>query len=331
MVYLILVVIAFILIALALECILKRVSILNIAAAFLLLILAIFIGASGLKDYLFTINRESLSFLALKIQNFSLVLFGPVLYIFSLYFPRDENSKSAKKSLLMACGVFFIPGLCSLLGADIAQFSSNLEYNIHSHSIYRMIVIYKPLHYLLLSLSFLLFSYSIIRIYLKNQKALLVYQKKQVYYFFIGFTGCALFYLLGILFYQVFPEIISILFKGAAFLAFGSLILYSVINYRFINIRGKVWGIGKEVVLASIVSLPIVIVLFIFRFSMIQLSPVVYFIVMVPSFALFFWLFQLFSTFIKKFIGIEIDPGYYAIAENRIREAASQMLLPLGM
>ena len=31
----------------------------------------------------------------------------------------------------------------------------------------------------------------------------------------------------------------------------------------------------------------------------------------------------------RRFIGCEIDPGYYAIAEKRIHEAASQMLLPL--
>jgi DNA modification methylase len=31
----------------------------------------------------------------------------------------------------------------------------------------------------------------------------------------------------------------------------------------------------------------------------------------------------------RNFIGCEIDPGYYAIAEKRIREASMQMLLPL--
>ena len=31
----------------------------------------------------------------------------------------------------------------------------------------------------------------------------------------------------------------------------------------------------------------------------------------------------------RNFIGCEIDPGYYAIAEKRIREASAQMLLPL--
>jgi site-specific DNA-methyltransferase (adenine-specific) len=31
----------------------------------------------------------------------------------------------------------------------------------------------------------------------------------------------------------------------------------------------------------------------------------------------------------RNFIGCEIDPTYYAIAEKRIKQAASQMLLPL--
>jgi site-specific DNA-methyltransferase (adenine-specific) len=31
----------------------------------------------------------------------------------------------------------------------------------------------------------------------------------------------------------------------------------------------------------------------------------------------------------RNFIGCEIDPGYYAIAEKRIKQAAAQMLLPL--
>lgn len=33
----------------------------------------------------------------------------------------------------------------------------------------------------------------------------------------------------------------------------------------------------------------------------------------------------------RKFIGCEIDPGYFAIAEKRIKQAAAQMLLPLEM
>lgn len=32
----------------------------------------------------------------------------------------------------------------------------------------------------------------------------------------------------------------------------------------------------------------------------------------------------------RRFIGCEIDPGYFAIAEKRIKQAAAQMLLPLG-
>jgi site-specific DNA-methyltransferase (adenine-specific) len=32
----------------------------------------------------------------------------------------------------------------------------------------------------------------------------------------------------------------------------------------------------------------------------------------------------------RNFIGCEIDPDYYAIAEKRIKQAAAQMLLPLG-
>ena len=31
----------------------------------------------------------------------------------------------------------------------------------------------------------------------------------------------------------------------------------------------------------------------------------------------------------RKFIGCEIDPGYFAIAEKRIKQAQMQMLLPL--
>jgi DNA modification methylase len=30
----------------------------------------------------------------------------------------------------------------------------------------------------------------------------------------------------------------------------------------------------------------------------------------------------------RRFIGCEIDPAYFAIAEKRIRQAAAQMLLP---
>lgn len=33
----------------------------------------------------------------------------------------------------------------------------------------------------------------------------------------------------------------------------------------------------------------------------------------------------------RRFIGCEIDPGYFAIAEKRIKQAAAQMLLPLGV
>jgi DNA modification methylase len=31
----------------------------------------------------------------------------------------------------------------------------------------------------------------------------------------------------------------------------------------------------------------------------------------------------------RRFVGCEIDPGYFAIAEKRIKQAAAQMLLPL--
>ena len=33
----------------------------------------------------------------------------------------------------------------------------------------------------------------------------------------------------------------------------------------------------------------------------------------------------------RSFIGCEIDPGYFAIAEKRMKQAQLQMLLPLGM
>jgi DNA modification methylase len=33
----------------------------------------------------------------------------------------------------------------------------------------------------------------------------------------------------------------------------------------------------------------------------------------------------------RRFIGIEIDPSYFAIAEKRITEAQAQMILPLEM
>ncbi len=31
----------------------------------------------------------------------------------------------------------------------------------------------------------------------------------------------------------------------------------------------------------------------------------------------------------RRFVGVEIDPGYFAIAEKRIRQAAAQMILPI--
>lgn len=33
----------------------------------------------------------------------------------------------------------------------------------------------------------------------------------------------------------------------------------------------------------------------------------------------------------RNFIGIEIDPGYFAIAQRRIEQAQAQLALPLGL
>jgi serine phosphatase RsbU (regulator of sigma subunit) len=304
-IYFYLVAVAAILFAMAVESLLKSISALNIAAASFLTVLAAVVGSFGLRDYYFFIGNEDISYLTLRLSNFSLALVGPAAFAVSLYFPRGERVPGRAKWIAASLLLPAVLGLFSLAGGDILQFGTILEYDRDAKHFFRMSVGYNWAHYAMLSLTGVMSVWAAVNIALKYRSAKLVYQRKQVYYFFLGFAAFSVLMSASAVMRLLIHSAWSALLMGAAFLFLGGFLLYAVIHFRFNHIRKRVLEAGRDIALSLLLALPAVAIVYMFRNTIAQLAPFLFLIVMAPVFVLFSWLNRLLSHLTRRFLGMD--------------------------
>lgn len=300
-IYLLLIIIATLLLALAVESILKSTTMLNFAAAGLLALLAVLAAMTGLRDYFALLQEGGLALLSVKIQNAAFIMFGPAFLFFSTYFPRDEYKKGAGRvpaAVLTGSAVF---ALIIMTGAGISRFSLDMG----AHGMLLVRITYNPLHYLGMLSSTAVLIYSLVQIFFRYRHSGFTYQKKQAYYFFIGLAGFILLTGASVAASLLKARAVMLVLAGLAYLLLGSFLLYAVINYRFINIRRQLLRFGRDTLISLIVSLPVVAILFLFRVPLAAIPQWLYFVVAIPALVLFFTLFSLLSRLLRRMMGLE--------------------------
>lgn len=316
--YVILVAAAFVLIGMAIESLLKSTSLLNMATALLLSIMALVIGSLGMIDYFAFINNQTFAIMMLKVQNAGYFILGYSIYLFSLHFPRDKSTVQNRKmpyllGILAALAVF-----SAFIGWDITNYLiipkmqiMNPDY-ISSYLVtpdavrksFQIRIHYNFLHYLFIAVSSLLTLYSLISIIMKYKKVHLLYQKKQIRYFLFGIAIFIFFWICAESLIRFLPVEVYYFLLAFAFVLAGGFMLYAVISYRFFNLRNKMGSILQELLISMIVLLPIVLTLYVFRIWFASLNTFTFFLVLLPALIFCFWLFGLSKDLLKKVLNM---------------------------
>ena len=265
--------------AMAIESLLRSLNALNFAASLVLLSASVFTLCLGLTDYFNLLGSRTLALLILKIRFASLPLAGYAFFLFSTNFPRGLKSETPLK----------LHWFVLVLSAAFASSSVFAE---------------SYLHYALLIYTLLIYSFSLFLIVYKYGKSLLIYQKKQIRYFLSGF----IFFILVQFFLYFFGGTLQQAIKNSvsafAFITAGGALLYSIIVYRFINLRNRLLILLRNFLIGIIVSMPIIILIYTFRIWLDQAKFSYYFLIMIPSLVLFFWLYDLTGNLIRKILKI---------------------------
>ncbi len=304
-----------IVLAFSIEAIIKNFSFINFLTALLLFSIATIIGSElGLK-YLAANGIPSFH-IFLKIQNTVFYFIGFLCFIFSNFF--QVNKKRKINIFIITFGVlYFISSLfLSFSETTISRIYLRTNIEIHPPSIksplltlpdikqiYTIVLQYEPLHYVLISFSFLFILLSLFIIILKYKNASLIFQKKQIRYLVSGVIFC--FFSSGITYFNFLPSLIntSIRLGGLIILSFS--ILYSIISYRFTSLRKKAITLIRENIINFFIILPFIIALLISRKWLMTLPAISYFLTLVFFLLFLLWFNKVFGDFVKKLIGIK--------------------------
>ena len=311
-----------ILIAMSIESVLKSTSPLNISTAFFLFLGAILVGSIGLYSYFSILNYQLFAFLVLKIQNGVLSLIGFSFYYFSLHFPREKKINILKDYFWIFFLFSIAFAIVSVLGFNINQVQYLLYTNEATKSQFDLKVTYNFLHYASFFFSGFLSFVSLISIVIQYSKSHLIYQKKQIRYFLSGIVFFAVSYLLLSLLKNKPTPILYNLILSIVYVVTGGMILYSVITYRFVNLRRKFIDLIRDNIIGTIVSLPIIFLLYIFRSWIGKIDFLIFCLIALPSFLFFVWLHHRGKILIRKSIGMEyLDKDITSILLDKIGNA----------
>jgi serine phosphatase RsbU (regulator of sigma subunit) len=295
---------ACILLAMSIESILRSASFLNFAAALILLCASIIMGSSGLIEYF--MQRPFLhpmAFMMLQIENASLSSMGFFFLLFSNYFPTGRNKKLNLFFIIAALCVTLAMVVMIILRLNVIQYFPEISSSIGR---YRLLVRYNFLQDIILGFSLSLLIISIFRIGFGYRKLELIYQRKQVRYFLAGVALFSLTFYLAYWGRSFLPYQAVYFLIAAAFVAGGGFFLYSVISYRFENLRKKFFYFGQEFLIGLVISIPLIILLFILNSWLSYNTFPSYLIIMSPILILFFWIYDSSRNLIKRMLGIEI-------------------------
>ncbi len=291
---------ACLLIAMAIECLLRSLNSLNLAVSLLLFTAAVITFSNGLADYFAMQDYPNLTVLLLKIRNASLPLAGYSLFVFSVNFPRGLKSGRLVPAVWLSLPVTIALCAVSVAGLDI----NNYKFPVYPQEFIRysfeVNIAYNFIHYINISLFIMSIVFSIVSALVKFGRSPLIYQKKQARYFLSGFTFLIVIQAGIQLTGSKIPLNLDNFVSALSFIAAGGAIFYSVIVYRFENLRNRVLNLARNLLIGLFVSIPIVILLYIYRLLLERISLFYFFIIMTPGFVFFFWLYQLTGNLIRK-------------------------------
>lgn len=298
--YLFLVVAACILLAMAIDSILTSFTLLNISAAVLLLCSAIIAGSAGLCEFFLLGNYQWLSLAMIKTRNAAICFMGFSFLFFSLHFPRDKKLPLTRRYLLPALALSIIMIVVTYFGWDIKKVFYISSSGHTAPRFFDLKVQYNTLHFIMLAFSGLIAAGSLVWIGMKYRLSSLVYQKKQIRYFLAGIILFAAAVLALVLLDKLLPSFVNYPVISAASVFAGGSLLFTVVTYRFVNLRKSIVLFIRENAIGLLVSLPLVILLFIIRPWLREVSLPLFFLVMPPVLMLFFWLFELCRELLKR-------------------------------
>lgn len=304
-----------IILAFAIETVVKNQTSLNIAASLLLFFIATIVGSDLGVKYL-SENGFAAFHVFLKIENTSIYFIGFLAFLFSRYFPRDKNIKTSW--LLITIGIFYFM-LCAFVSfSEITisrmYISSKVEIippklkslGIISPEIrksYKLILNYNFLHYFFVAISYFNILLSAILIMVKYKKATLIFQKKQIRYLLAGFLVFIISFSITELKYL--PHFINTVVRLCGVILFSVSLLYSIISYRFANLRKKIVFFIRENIITFFVILPFIISLIISRKWFSNLPTLSYFIIIVFFLLFLLWFNRVVGDFIKRALGFK--------------------------
>lgn len=300
LVYIFLIVAACILLAMALDSILTSFTLLNISAAVLLFGGAVIAGSSGLYEFFLLGNYQWLSLTMIKTRNAAMCFMGFAFLFLALNFPRDRKLPMTRRVLLPAFALATVMAAVSYLGWDIRKVYYISSSGHSAPRFFGLRVQYNALHYVLLSLSGIVSIASLAWIGMKYRMVSLVYQKKQIRYFLAGIVFFAAVLFVLQLFGNRLPQFLVYAVISAVSIITGGSLLFTVVTYRFVNLRKSVFVFLRENAIGLLVAIPLVILLFIIRPWLRDVSLPLFFLIMPPLLMLFFWLFELSRELVKR-------------------------------
>lgn len=297
-----------ILLAMAIESVLKSTAILNVASALLLVVLAAIIGVQGLKEFFLISESGRLALWMVRIQNSFLAMTGVTFFFFASHFPRDRKADFPDRYTYLFLFTSFIAALVVLFGLDISRhvyIPAITDYRARTERLASLSVTYNLWHFVIIAQSVLLCLYSLFSIGMKYPMVRLIYQKKQIRYFMSGMVLFIVLNLLVSLFKNILPLSLNYFLRAFAFVGAGGALLYSIISYRFVNLRKRLVSWGREFLIGCVISLFFAALLFVITPYLTMLNPGIYIIVMAPMISLAFWLYKAVSDLVKRLLRIE--------------------------
>ncbi len=290
--------------AMAVESLLRSMNILNAAASLLLFLSTLITLCIGLSDYFAILDYQNITLLTIKIRYASIPLAGYAFFLFSINFPRGLYSGKLAPSGWVVLALSAAFAAASLTGLSISHYSHLTYPQEFNSKVFESNITFNFIHYAGLYYSIFLFAFSLILIIFKYGKSQLIYQRKQIRYFLSGLLFFAIIQAFLRLFGGALPPVVINSASALSFITAGGMLLYSIIVYRFNNLRNRLIILFQNLLIGFIVSIPIIILLYIFRIWLLNVTVYYFFIIMVPAFVAFFWLYGLTCNLIRKIFQI---------------------------
>ncbi len=295
---------AAVLIGFSIEALIKGLHVLNVASALFFLILGLIIGTYGVKEYLIRLQYENLAVLATRLHSVFILFFGPSAYFVSMYFPKGEVSERNRSTVLWLFLITLILAIFPLLGWDVGYSNFQVLYRDGVRRVFGLVQNHNAIYYLSLLYLFLLTGSAVFFILRKYKKVKLIYQKKQIRYFIFGMVSAFLLYGMLFLFEKWIPPLIQVFGIGVAGLILGGFLFYSIVRYRFTNMRLLLQRYAVEFLLGFMLSLPIVILFLGLRKWLVGVPVVFYVLIMAPGLYFLFRVYNSLMNLGRKLVGI---------------------------